>query len=256
MNVHARLAKLTTKKITPVKAPTPVVDLETEALAAKLMAQFSRPIATVTPSVTGEPTPAPVAELPKTMSVSDKEFQMLKSQKEAETRALAAERKAENLEKTLIFVVENLSTFVMKQQETLAGTINGLLTPFQIEMAQLRLGVIRTVSQLALRLFCAWPQIADTALHNLGATEEDVALWRKWHAAYKSQEHAVWLEKLADLQKHNDSSMLPGQEAFFVAALQQDGVDVKRRLEEISAERLRRCERPILVSPRSGTYER
>ena len=256
MNVHARLAKLTTKKITPVKAPTPVVDLETEALAAKLMAQFSRPIATVAPSVTGEPTPAPVAELPKTMSVSDKEFQMLKSQKEAETRAATAEKKVANLEQTLIHVTDHLSAFVMRQQQVLNGCIGNLITDFQREYAVGELRTIRTVSEIACRLFCAWPQIADTALHNLGATEEDVALWRKWHAAYKSQEHAVWLEKLADLQKHNASSMLPGQEAFFVAALQQDGVDVKRRLEEISAERLRRCERPILVSPRSGTYER
>src|SRR5439155_26937562 len=120
MSVHDRLVKLTAKKITPVKAPTPVdptIDPEAQAIADRLMAQFSRPIATVAPSVTGEPTPAPVTELPKTMSVSDKEFQMLKSQKEAETRAATAEHRCEQLEKSLEVVTTCLIDFTMRQQE-------------------------------------------------------------------------------------------------------------------------------------------
>src|SRR5438094_4171585 len=98
MSVHDRLVKLTAKKITPVKAPTPVdptIDPEAQAIADRLMAQFSRPI------VTGEPTaPESVAES-KTTSLDPQRFEDLKNLKEAETRAATAERKVENLEKTL-----------------------------------------------------------------------------------------------------------------------------------------------------------
>ena len=148
----------------------------------------------------------------------------------------------------------------MRQQEVLNGCIGNLITDFQREYAVGELRIIRTVSQLALRLFVSYPQIADTALLNLDVTEEDVALWRKWWTAYKSQEHAVWLEKLADLQKHNASPMLPGQEQFFVAALTHDlGVDVmKQRQEAIRQERIRAHEarNPIRVDPRSGQQRR
>ena len=257
MNVHARLAKLTTKKITPVKAPTPVVDLETEALAAKLMAQFSRPIATVAPSVTGEPTPAPVTELPKTMSVSDKEFQMLKSQKEAETRAATAEHRCEQLEKSLEVVTTCLIDFTMRQQEILNGCIGNLITDFQRDYAVGELRTVRTVSQLSLRLFVAWPQIADTALLNLDVTEEDIGNWRKWYRGYKEHDHNYWLNLLADVQA-GKLKAAEGQPELLTELLRAEKVDVKRRLEEISAERLRRYEsvHPILVSPRSGTYVR
>src|SRR2546425_1405060 len=269
MSQRDRFAKLKATKELPAPTPAPVdptIDPVAQKIADRLMAQFSRPIATQNgaklPPIVSLEIPEklpPTSEAPnQTMSLSDREHTMLRNQKAAEDRATAAERKAEKLEQSITFVIEHLAAFTMRQQETLASTINGLLTPFQIEMAQIKLDVIRTTSQLALKLFIAWPAISTEALTNLDVSEEDVATWRKWYAAYKSQEHAVWLEKLADLQKHNASPMLPGQEQFFVAALQQDGVDVKRRLEEISAERLRRFEyeHPILVNPRSGSYER
>src|SRR5437016_5243489 len=138
MSVHDRLAKLTAKKeSTAAPAPAPVdptIDPEAQKIADRLMAQFSRPIAT------GEPT-APSAEsakqteLPKTMTVTEPEFQMLRNQKAAEERATVAERRVENLEKTLAHVTDHLSAFVMRQQQILHGCIGNLITDFQREYA-------------------------------------------------------------------------------------------------------------------------
>src|SRR5437016_839189 len=194
MSVHDRLVKLTAKKITPVGAPTPVVDLEAEALAVRLMAQFNG-------KITGEPTaPAPSVELPKTMTVTEPEFQMLRNQKAAEERATTAEHRCEQLEKSLEVVTTCLIDFTMRQQEVLNGCIGNLITDFQRDYAKGELRTVRTVSQLSLRLFVAWPQIADTALLNLDVTEEDISNWRKWYRGYKEHDHNYWLNLLADVQ--------------------------------------------------------
>ena len=254
MNEQLR-AKLAAKlKAKTPEAPAPV-DPEAAALADRLMAQFSR-------KTTGEPTPAPqqvVENAPsvKTMSLSEPEFQMLRNQKAAESRALAAEKKVANLEATLTHITNHLSQFIMRQQEVLNGCIGNLITDFQRDYAKGELRTIRTVSEIALRLFVSFPQIADTALLNLDVTEEDITTWRKWYAGYKLRDADHWLNHLQDVKDHK-ANPLPGQAEFFTAALTHDlGAGVmKQRLEAIRQERSRRCERPILVSPRSGTYER
>ena len=252
MSQRNRFKELTAKspKITPVETPAPV-DPEVQKLADELMERFSRPIAT------GEPTPAPCVELPKTMTVTEPEFQMLRNQKAAEERATVAEHRCEQLEKSLEVVTTCLIDFTMRQQEVLNGCIGNLITDFQRDYAVGELRTVRTVSQLSLRLFVAWPQIADTALLNLDVTEEDISNWRKWYRGYKEHDHNYWLNLLADVQA-GKLKAAEGQPELLTELLRAEKVDVKRRLEEISAERLRRYEsvHPILVSPRSGTYVR
>ena len=132
-----------------------------------------------------------------------------------------------------------------------------LITDFQRDYAKGELRTVRTVSQLSLRLFVAWPQIADTALLNLDVTEEDISNWRKWYRGYKEHDHNYWLNLLADVQA-GKLKAAEGQPELLTELLRAEKVDVKRRLEEISAERLRRYEyeHQILVSPQSGSYER
>src|SRR5439155_20007658 len=114
-------------------------------IADRLMKQFSRPIST------GEPTaPEPVAELPKTTSLDPQRFEDLKNLKEAESRAVVAEKKAANLEQTLAHVTDHLSAFVMRQQEVLNGCIGTLITDFQREYALGELRIVRTVSAISL----------------------------------------------------------------------------------------------------------
>jgi|SRR5438876_10839526 len=256
MSVHDRLAKLTAKKVTPEPTPTPgpVGDPEAQKIADRLMKQFSG-------KNTGDQA-APVAEsvqteLPKTMSLDEQRFQDLKNLKAAQERATAAEKKVANLEATLTHVTDHLARFIMRQQEVLNGCIGNLITDFQREYAMGELRTVRTVSEIALRLFVSFPQIADTALLNLDVTEEDIALWRKWYQGYKEHDHAHWLEQLADITA-GKLKATAGQPELLTELLRAEGVDVKKRLEEIRAERLRRFEHqhPIMVSPRSGTYER
>src|SRR6266571_2922853 len=113
MSVHNRLTKLTAKspKVTPEPTPAPELDPETQKTVDRLLAQFSG-------KTTGEPTaPAPSVEsqteLSKTTSLDPQRFEDLKNQKAAEERATTAERRVENLEKTLAHVTDHLSAFVM-----------------------------------------------------------------------------------------------------------------------------------------------
>ena len=260
MSVHDRLAKLTAKKeSTAAPAPAPVdptIDPEAQKIADRLMAQFSR-------KTNGEPTvPAPVAESAKqtelptnTMSLDPQRFEDLRNLKAAQEQLASAEHRCEQLEKSLEVVTTCLIDFTMRQQEILNGCIGNLITDFQRDYAVGELRTVRTVSQLSLRLFVAWPQIADTALLNLDVTEEDISNWRKWYRGYKEHDHEYWLNLLADVQA-GKLKAAEGQPELLTELLRAEKVDVKRRLEEINAERLRRCERPILVSPRSGTYVR
>src|SRR5438552_12130585 len=113
MSQRNRFKELTAKspKVTenvsrlPIEAPAPV-DLEAQKIADRLMAQFSRPVAT------GEAAPEPRPTV--TMSTNDQEHTMLKNQKAAESRALAAEKKVEQLEKSLEVVTINLSALFME----------------------------------------------------------------------------------------------------------------------------------------------
>src|SRR5207245_7945306 len=109
MSQRDRFAKLKATKESPAPAPTPVdptIDPVAAKIAARLMEQFSRPIAT------GEPTaPAPSAELSNTMSLDPQRFEDLKNLKEAESRAVVAEKKVENLEQSLEAVTTCLVDF-------------------------------------------------------------------------------------------------------------------------------------------------
>src|SRR5439155_21943691 len=137
--LRAKLAAKLKAKELPAPTPAPVdptIDPVAQKIADRLMAQFSRPIATVAPSVTGEPTPAPCVELPKTMTVTEPEFQMLRNQKSAEERATTAEHRCEQLEKSLEVVTTCLIDFTMRQQEVLNGCIGNLITDFQRDYAK------------------------------------------------------------------------------------------------------------------------
>ena len=61
-----------------------------------------------------------------------------------------------------------------------------------------------------------------------------------------------------DVRDHKIAPPLPGQEQFFIVALEQDGVDTKKRLEAIRQERSRahEAQRTFHVDPRAGAQRR
>src|SRR2546425_6994816 len=121
MSQRNRFKELTAKakKITPVDVPAPVdptIDPEAQALADRLMAQFSG-------KTTGEPTaPAPSVES-KTTSLDPQRFEDLKNLKEIQARAEAAEKKAAHLEQSLEAVTTCLVDFTIRQQRVFNGEL-------------------------------------------------------------------------------------------------------------------------------------
>jgi hypothetical protein len=237
--LEQRLADLKARKTAPATTatsqPEPTVTVSDDDAAVaehakQLMAMFRRKDGAE---------PAPTAPT-QTVSVSEAEFQTLKNLKAAQDAAAAAEKRAEGLEKSLQHVTEHLATFTMMQQRTLAENAGKLSTPWQVEYQTSQLQIIKTVTEVAIKLFVAYQQISDAALEGFGASAEDVTKWRTWAAAYKTKDASYWLERLADRQGGKSAPMLPGQERLFVELLTNDGVNVKKRLEEINAERLRR----------------
>jgi hypothetical protein len=251
--LRAKLAAKLAKNQSQPEAAAPVVDPEVEALAASLMTKYARK-----PDPGAESTAPCTTQAPtQTVSMSEPEFQTLKNLKAAQARVTDLEKRAENLERSLTHVTETLAKYVMEQQATLIKNHGKLQTDWQIEFTMSALRISRTLSEVGLNLFVAWPDISPEALEAFDITSEDCENWRKWLSGYKLKPADHWLGVLADVQS-GKLKLVAGQAELWVAALTHDGIDVKARLKELALERQLRWERehPINDGGRGWTVER
>jgi len=262
--LEQRLADLQAKKVTAnVPAPVasnsvdPTVDPEAEAIANELMKKFSR-------RATGEPTQEQSAKVAPTqsvetttMSLSDREHAMLKSQKKSQARAEAAERKAENLEQSLASVTETLFGFTMRQQGIIFGELKWI-DDWRRDNIRKAFEAEDKIS-IARKVFAAYPKVNDVALLRV-VDGELIANWRAFHqGTYKQHDADYWLNWLLDVQTGKQRA-IEGEPELVEALLSAEKVDVKQRLAEINAERLRKWEyeHPTFVHPTGQirrTYE-
>src|SRR5439155_6543639 len=91
-------------------------------------------------------------------------------------------------------------------------------------------------TQVARQVFAHFPKIADTPLLKL-IDAELLGNWREYHQRFKQHDSEWWLNWLVDVGAEKCKAD-PG-ETELVTALLGVEVDVRRRLEEIRAERLR-----------------